>query len=80
KRVVARHIDGPATAGEIVDHQPLADLGLDSMRSINLLLELETEFGVVFPDEELTGENFRTVAAIESLVGRLRGTAAASWK
>lgn len=72
KRVVVQHLDDGLSPAEIGDLRPLAELGLDSMRSINLLLDLESALGVVFPDEELMPENFHTVAAIESLIGRLR--------
>jgi acyl carrier protein len=72
KRVVVQHLDAGLSAADVGDQQPLADLGLDSMRSINLLLDLESTLGVVFPDEELTAANFHTLAAIESLVARLQ--------
>lgn len=48
----------------------LMDLGLDSMGSIQLLLELEETFGVTFPDEALTTEVF---ASPESLWKTLDG-------
>ena len=38
----------------------LKDMGLDSMASIELLLELEDQFDIVFPDELLTEETFST--------------------
>lgn len=50
----------------------LENLGLDSMSAINLLLNLEQTFEIVFPDEMLTAETFRTATtlqkAVESLV------------
>lgn len=46
----------------------LRELGLDSIGTINLLLELEGQFGVVFPDSLLTEETFRTASTLEAAV------------
>lgn len=49
----------------------LRDLGLDSMRAIELLFAIEDTYGVVMPDEYLNDVAFATAgslwAAIESL-------------
>lgn len=39
----------------------LASLGMDSFNSMNLVIEFETRFEIVFDDEELLFENFATV-------------------
>ncbi len=46
----------------------LYDLGLDSMGTIQLLLELEETFGVTFPDESLKPEIFATPGALWQVV------------
>ncbi len=46
----------------------LVKLGLDSMASINLLLEIETAFGIVMPDEALTASAFATPADIAKFI------------
>lgn len=38
------------------------DLGLDSLEDVELIMELEEEFGVAIPDDEAAG--FRTVADV----------------
>lgn len=38
----------------------LASLGLDSMAAIDLLLDLESEFGLRIPDDYLVPETFAT--------------------
>ena len=43
-------------------------LGLDSMAAVNLLLELEEVFGVVFPDTFLTESTFETPQALKSAI------------
>jgi acyl carrier protein len=53
--------DAPLPPGE-----PLGSLGLDSMAAINLLLDLETAFGVQIPDELLSADTFETFASLEA--------------
>jgi acyl carrier protein len=54
-------------------HIDLPDAGLTSVSTVKLMLALEAEFDLPIPDDELTPENFRSIAAIERLVGRLSG-------
>lgn len=49
----------------------LAELGLDSMASIKLLLDLEQGFGVTVPDEALDENTFASARQLERLVGGL---------
>ena len=64
KRVIARYLPHGEDPCDIPDQEALAVLGIDSMRSIDLLLQLESTFGVTFPDESITAENFSTAANI----------------
>ena len=43
-------------------------LGLDSMGAVNLMLELEEIYGVVFPDSLLTESTFETPMALKSAI------------
>ncbi|CAN2253913.1 Acyl carrier protein [Bacillus subtilis] len=52
----------------------LKDLGLDSMASIDLLLELEDQFNVSFPDELLTEETFETGQRLLDALKKLLST------
>jgi acyl carrier protein len=38
----------------------LGEMGLDSMAALNLMLDLEENFGVVFPESMFTEETFAT--------------------
>lgn len=71
KIVIARNLVDPVPPEEITDDTPLDALGLDSMSSINLLLDLESTFGVAFPDEMLTPETLRTVETIRTAIDQL---------
>ena len=44
------------------------ELGLDSIAAINLLIDLEGSFGIVFPAELLTEETFRTAATLDRAI------------
>lgn len=51
----------------------LTDLGLDSMSAIEVVLELEEELGVQFPEELLVRETFATLRSLETAVARMTG-------
>jgi acyl carrier protein len=46
----------------------LYDLGLDSMRSVQLLIALEEALDISIPDEMLTADAFRTPGSIWTLL------------
>jgi acyl carrier protein len=46
--------------------------GLTSMAMVKLMLAVEVEFDVSIPDEDLHPDNFRSIEAVEALVGRLK--------
>jgi acyl carrier protein len=54
-------------------HADLSDAGLASVSTVKLMLAIEAEFDLAIPDDDLTPENFRSIAAIERLVARLKG-------
>jgi len=56
------------TGRELSPDENLGDLGLDSMTAIDLLLDLETHFGIAIDDESLTENSFSSVAEIKALV------------
>jgi len=49
----------------------LADLGLDSMSTIGLLVDLEESFDVQFPDDALVPETFATTTSLWSVLSGL---------
>jgi acyl carrier protein len=55
----------------------LLDEGIvDSMGAVELVAFLEDQFGVSIPDDEITEDNFGTIASIAQFVGRKLLTAA----
>jgi acyl carrier protein len=63
-----------ANGQPITPDDRLRDLGLDSMREIELLFAIEDTYGISLPDEMLSDKTFSTAgtlwAAIEELGGR----------
>jgi acyl carrier protein len=48
-----------------------ADLGMDSLRFVRLLIELESKLGISLTDEELLTVDLVTVGDLVALVGRI---------
>jgi acyl carrier protein len=53
-----------------VDTQ-LSDLGVTSLKMVNLMLAVEVEFDIAIPQSDITPENFRSLGSIQSLVERI---------
>jgi len=49
----------------------LSELGMSSIKMVNLMLAVEGEFDLSIPQHEITPENFRSVTSIEALLARL---------
>jgi acyl carrier protein len=65
----------PAQVGNrLRSDSKLSDLGLDSIRAIDLLIDLEETFGITFPDLMLNAETFRSAATLEEAIRKLRDT------
>jgi acyl carrier protein len=52
-----------------VDAQ-LSDLGVSSLKMVNLMLAVELEFDIAIAQADITPENFHSLASIEALVAR----------
>ena len=62
---------------ESIDEEAhLADLGIDSLQALQLLVLLERSYGITLNDEDL--QHFRNINTLSSLVAsRIQGAAAA---
>lgn len=66
--IVRKHL-GPAwQAAEVDENAELHSLGMDSMKSISMLLDLEGAFKLTFPDDILIPENYRTLKTLRAMV------------
>jgi acyl carrier protein len=49
----------------------LSELGMSSIKMVNLMLAVEGEFDLTIPQNEITPDTFRSVVSIEAMLGRL---------
>lgn len=57
---------------EIEDVDIFEDLGFESIRFINMIVNLESKFGIELPDEYLSDENFGKIGEIEKVIKSLK--------
>jgi acyl carrier protein len=55
----------------VLPEHDLRESGLTSLDMVNLMLAVEAEFDVRIPEAQMTPQNFRSVSAIDTLVGTL---------
>jgi acyl carrier protein len=71
-----RKILGPPAATRLLPIDArLSDLGMSSLKMVNLMLSLEVRFNLSIPQAEITPENFESIASVEALVVRLTPSA-----
>jgi acyl carrier protein len=75
---LVEQILGQRFDSEFPVEQRLSELGMSSIKMVNLMLAVESEFNILIPQSDITPENFESVAAIEALVVRLATVAASA--
>ncbi len=73
KVCMVEHLKFVQSVENINDDAELTRLGLDSMAAINLMIDIEDEFGITFPDALLTPETFRTSMTLSSAIEEIMG-------
>lgn len=66
--ILRRYLPLLDTGDDIPLTAPLRELGLNSMRAVDLLLDLEESFNAVLPDTMLTQETFSTAQTLWTAV------------
>jgi acyl carrier protein len=51
--------------------RPLSELGITSLKMVNLIFAIEIEFSVAIPQAAITPANFESLATLEALLARL---------
>lgn len=69
--LVAQLLGKPGEAQSIAVDARLSELGMSSIKMVNLMLAVEGEFDLSIPQNDITPENFRSVQSIEALLARL---------
>ena len=57
-------------SNEIKEEDSLISIGIDSLKTVNLILELENSFNFIFNDSDLDPENLKTVKNIIDIVSK----------
>ena len=71
RELLAKHGGLPTAVAEISDTADLYAAGLSSFASVQLMLALEDNFEVEFPDRMLNRRSFASIAAITACIEEL---------
>jgi acyl carrier protein len=69
--VVRRYVPLLSVDAALTSDLRLADHGLDSLGTVDLLVAIEDEFDIVFPDDQLAATAFETPEALWTVLRRL---------
>lgn len=72
--VLAAHGRLAVDAHALAADADLYQAGLTSHASVNVMLALEDELDVEFPDEDLTKSTFSSIDSLEKVLARLSGS------
>lgn len=75
--ILAKHGRLPVAVDSLSDDADLHAAGLTSFGSVEVMMALEEEFGIEFPDRMLNRRNFASIAAIANAVQMVQTEAAA---
>jgi acyl carrier protein len=71
RAILADHAKLPVEASTLDDDADLFRAGMTSHASVNVMLALEEEFDIEFPEIMLRKSTFESIGAIESAIGKL---------
>ena len=54
----------------------LSELGISSIKMVGLMLAIEAEFKLTIPQDQITPENFHSIASMEAMLERIAPAAA----
>jgi acyl carrier protein len=74
RTILAEHGHLPVDVGKLRDEDDLYQAGMTSHASVNVMLALEDEFDIEFPEPMLRKSTFESVAAIRVAISELSGT------
>jgi acyl carrier protein len=49
----------------------LSELGISSIKMVGLMLAIEAEFDLTIPQDQITPENFHSIASMEAMLERI---------
>jgi acyl carrier protein len=69
--LVRQILGQPAASRLLPIDARLSDLGMSSIKMVNLMLAVEMEFDITIPQSDINPENFASVASVQALISRL---------
>ena len=73
--LVRQTLGPPACGRPLPIDARLNDLGISSIKMVNLMLSVEAEFDIAIAQADINPENFASLASIEALISRMLVTA-----
>jgi acyl carrier protein len=73
RAIIREHARLTVDANQLTDASDLYQAGMSSHASVNVMLALEGEFGIEFPDRMLRRGVFQSIDSISAAVEELRG-------
>lgn len=64
ENILKTHLDTEAD----ISGEPLSDLGINSIDALELLIEIENEFDIEIPDEDLNADLFSSVEYLSNYI------------
>jgi acyl carrier protein len=74
RNILAEHAHLPVDVTKLGDEDDLYRAGMTSHASVNVMLAIEDEFDVEFPEAMLRKGTFESIAAIRVALGELTGS------
>jgi len=71
RSLLAKHGNLPVAIDEVADGADLYDAGLSSFASVQVMLALEEEFDVEFPEHLLNRKSFSSIDAIAAALAEI---------
>lgn len=73
RAVVAKHARLAVDVSALTDNSDLYEAGLTSLTTVNLMLAVEDEFDIEFPDKKLGRKTFESIRSLSEVVEELLG-------
>ncbi|OAS17720.1 phosphopantetheine-binding protein [Paenibacillus oryzisoli] len=73
RKTIAHLTETPSLEHELGDDQLIQEVGMDSVRIIKLIVEIELNLEIAFDDDELLTENFATLMVINKQINQKLG-------
>lgn len=70
--LLRKHIKYLSISQSLDEHSQLKEYGLDSIASVNLLLDIEDTYDIIMPDKYLVEATFSTAYALWNVIEQIR--------